>query len=72
MIDLVREVVAKIILESGADYVGRLDRLIMFQSRQTGSTLAMPVNEILMGGKQAVQAHINESNTRFADGTKVL
>ena len=44
--------------------VGRLPGLILFNSPQTHSTLALPVNEPIT--PEAVRKHIEESNAKFA------
>lgn len=67
MLDMLKDRAKKIILDAGAEYIGPFDgtRLVLFNSRQTGSTLALRMETILIGGVEAVQQHVKASNARF-------
>lgn len=56
---------AQIVEEGGGDYVcsnAMNDGLVLFNSRQTGSTLALPEKDLT---PEAVRVHIVESNCKF-------
>jgi hypothetical protein len=54
---------ARIVYLGGGNYVpGMLGDLVLFNSRATGSTLALPESQLT---PEAVRAHIAESNAKF-------
>lgn len=58
----------RIVEAGGGIYVpGMLGNLVMFTSKTTGSTLALPETELT---KEAVFAHIMESDTTFRESSK--
>ena len=65
MLDIVKKRARAHVEAAGGRYVGTLERLVLFNSRESGSTLALPISEVLNGGPAAVRAHILESNRRF-------
>jgi hypothetical protein len=65
VLDLLQARLQEIIAAAGADYLGEQDRLVLFQSRVTGATLALSIGEVLEGGAYAVCAHVKESDARY-------
>jgi len=58
----------RIIEQAGAVYVpGRFGELVLFNSSETGSTLALPESELTV---EAVKRHVQESNVKFDKGAK--
>lgn len=53
----------QIVEAAGADYVpGMFGNLVLFNSRETGSTLALPRSELTVAN---VRQHVLESNLKF-------
>lgn len=76
MIDILQIKVKAIVSDAGGIYIGCMmgkdnHQLVLFNSRQTGATLASPLQYILDYGPGVVRQHIERSNLRFiVDGSQ--
>jgi hypothetical protein len=72
MVDIMKEMVMARVEKGGGQFVSVWEvnemRLILFNSPQTGSTLALTVDQVMDGGEGAVRECIAESDAKFAAG----